>query len=312
MVKKKILGYVKLAVENHTPAETEVDDEVWIRESLREIGGLLLNEFCNLQTQANIQSYGWKASACRTLSPEMLQPSFNLTPEEDKTFRSKRVNRRIAYILLTCTLVILLKQIQGNDEIATGSLTPPPHTDEAAEKIQGSVSDTHELCEQHRCDGEHQQHMDEPLNSITATPVIDKAVGNGRTSAALFGDKVDMGRLCYILGSESYVRRYRLLRIPCGVMCKFSMTHDPATIVKPVPTMLEISAQQHRCSKHAHHEAHNLLMDRTTFMLKIADLGLAQTFTVPLKEYTHKILSLWYRAHEVLLGAADYSTAVDM
>ncbi|PWA69853.1 cyclin-dependent kinase B2-2 [Artemisia annua] len=47
-------------------------------------------------------------------------------------------------------------------------------------------------------------------------------------------------------------------------------------------------------------------------MLKIADLGLARAFTVPLKEYTHKILSLWYRAPEVLLGAANYSTTVDM
>ncbi|XP_076945243.1 cyclin-dependent kinase B2-2-like [Bidens hawaiensis] len=57
---------------------------------------------------------------------------------------------------------------------------------------------------------------------------------------------------------------------------------------------------------------HNLLMDRKTLMLKIADLGLARAITVPLKQYTHEILTLWYRAPEVLLGTTHYSTAVDM
>ncbi|KAK9277821.1 hypothetical protein L1049_027377 [Liquidambar formosana] len=47
-------------------------------------------------------------------------------------------------------------------------------------------------------------------------------------------------------------------------------------------------------------------------MLKIADLRLARAFTLPIKKYTHEILTLWYRAPEVLLGATHYSTAVDM
>ncbi|VAI86081.1 unnamed protein product [Triticum turgidum subsp. durum] len=46
--------------------------------------------------------------------------------------------------------------------------------------------------------------------------------------------------------------------------------------------------------------------------VKIADLGLSRAFTVPLKKYTHEILTLWYRAPEVLLGATHYSTPVDM
>ncbi|KAG4931826.1 hypothetical protein AAZX31_17G248600 [Glycine max] len=57
---------------------------------------------------------------------------------------------------------------------------------------------------------------------------------------------------------------------------------------------------------------HNLLMDPKTMMLKIADLGLARAFTVPIKKYTHEILTLWYRAPEVLLGATHYSMAVDI
>ncbi|KAK1287947.1 Cyclin-dependent kinase B2-2 [Acorus calamus] len=57
---------------------------------------------------------------------------------------------------------------------------------------------------------------------------------------------------------------------------------------------------------------HNLLMDRKTMMLKIADLGLSRAFTIPLKKYTHEILTLWYRAPEILLGATKYSIPVDM
>ncbi|XP_010927310.1 cyclin-dependent kinase B2-1 [Elaeis guineensis] len=57
---------------------------------------------------------------------------------------------------------------------------------------------------------------------------------------------------------------------------------------------------------------HNLLMDPKTMMLKVADLGLSRAFTIPLKKYTHEILTLWYRAPEVLLGATHYSTPVDM
>jgi len=31
-----------------------------------------------------------------------------------------------------------------------------------------------------------------------------------------------------------------------------------------------------------------------------------------MKSYTHEIVTLWYRAPEVLLGATHYSTGVDM
>ncbi|CAD6264703.1 unnamed protein product [Miscanthus lutarioriparius] len=57
---------------------------------------------------------------------------------------------------------------------------------------------------------------------------------------------------------------------------------------------------------------HNLLMDRKTMALKIADLGLSRAITVPVKKYTHEILTLWYRAPEILLGATHYSTPVDI
>ena len=46
--------------------------------------------------------------------------------------------------------------------------------------------------------------------------------------------------------------------------------------------------------------------------LKICDLGLARQYGDPLKEYTHEVVTLWYRAPELLLGARKYSTPIDM
>lgn len=56
----------------------------------------------------------------------------------------------------------------------------------------------------------------------------------------------------------------------------------------------------------------NLLVDTEGKQLKIADFGLARTFGLPLKSYTHEVVTLWYRAPEVLLGQKIYSTGIDL
>ncbi|RSH84361.1 Cyclin-dependent kinase catalytic subunit [Apiotrichum porosum] len=55
----------------------------------------------------------------------------------------------------------------------------------------------------------------------------------------------------------------------------------------------------------------NLLIDKEG-NLKLADFGLARAFGIPLRTYTHEVVTLWYRAPEVLLGSRHYSTAIDM
>ena len=55
----------------------------------------------------------------------------------------------------------------------------------------------------------------------------------------------------------------------------------------------------------------NLLIDKNG-KIKLGDFGLARAFGIPIKTLTHEILTLWYRAPEILLGQREYSTPVDM
>lgn len=55
----------------------------------------------------------------------------------------------------------------------------------------------------------------------------------------------------------------------------------------------------------------NLLID-SNGVIKLADFGLARAFGIPVRVYTHEVVTLWYRAPEVLLGSPRYSTPVDL
>ncbi|KAJ4430963.1 hypothetical protein ANN_19556 [Periplaneta americana] len=55
----------------------------------------------------------------------------------------------------------------------------------------------------------------------------------------------------------------------------------------------------------------NLLLSHKG-ILKVGDFGLAREYGSPLKAYTSLVVTLWYRAPELLLGAKKYSTPIDM
>ncbi|XP_034828001.1 cyclin-dependent kinase 1 [Maniola hyperantus] len=56
----------------------------------------------------------------------------------------------------------------------------------------------------------------------------------------------------------------------------------------------------------------NLLIDKSSGIIKVADFGLGRAFGVPVRVYTHEVVTLWYRAPEVLLGSQRYSCPVDI
>ena len=55
-----------------------------------------------------------------------------------------------------------------------------------------------------------------------------------------------------------------------------------------------------------------LLISQDGLQLKLADFGLARLSGLPNGPYTYEVVTLWYRAPELLLGAERYSTAVDI
>ncbi|KAJ3083123.1 negative regulator of the PHO system [Rhizoclosmatium hyalinum] len=46
--------------------------------------------------------------------------------------------------------------------------------------------------------------------------------------------------------------------------------------------------------------------------LKIADFGLARAFGIPVNTFSNEVVTLWYRAPDVLLGSRNYSTSIDI
>ncbi|XP_041056691.1 cyclin-dependent kinase 2-like isoform X1 [Carcharodon carcharias] len=68
---------------------------------------------------------------------------------------------------------------------------------------------------------------------------------------------------------------------------------------------------------HSHRVLHRDLKPQNLLIndagaIKLADFGLARAFGVPVRTYTHEVVTLWYRAPEILMGCKFYSTAVDV
>jgi serine/threonine protein kinase len=56
----------------------------------------------------------------------------------------------------------------------------------------------------------------------------------------------------------------------------------------------------------------NILVSEDGRCVKVADYGLARSFEMELTTYTHEVVTLWYRAPELLLGERHYTPAVDV
>lgn len=101
--------------------------------------------------------------------------------------------------------------------------------------------------------------------------------------------------------------------------------HDLKTLLEDMPhpfvqsevktLMLQLLSAIAHCHSnwilHRDLKTSNLLMNNRG-QIKVADFGLARKFGDPLGEMTQLVVTLWYRSPELLLGAKEYTTAVDM
>nr|XP_048307915.1 cyclin-dependent kinase 3 isoform X1 [Myodes glareolus] len=87
----------------------------------------------------------------------------------------------------------------------------------------------------------------------------------------------------------------------------------PLNVVKSYLSQLLQGLNFCHCHRVIHRDLkpQNLLINEFG-AIKLADFGLARAFGVPMRTYTHEVVTLWYRAPEILLGSKFYSTAVDL
>mmetsp|Transcript_21890 Transcript_21890/g.43437 ORF Transcript_21890/g.43437 Transcript_21890/m.43437 type:complete len:326 (+) Transcript_21890:89-1066(+) len=97
-----------------------------------------------------------------------------------------------------------------------------------------------------------------------------------------------------------------------GKMTKGTVSMNPMLVKSYMWQLLEGIAFCHRHRVlHRDLKPQNLLIDKHG-TLKLADFGLARAFGVPIRTYTHEVVTLWYRAPEILLGGRQYATPVDI
>lgn len=87
---------------------------------------------------------------------------------------------------------------------------------------------------------------------------------------------------------------------------------DPITIKSFMHQLLKGIAFCHENRVlHRDLKPQNLLINNKG-QLKLADFGLARAFGIPVNTFSNEVVTLWYRAPDVLLGSRTYNTSIDI
>jgi len=93
---------------------------------------------------------------------------------------------------------------------------------------------------------------------------------------------------------------------------------DPSLVLTPaniksyiLQTLLGLEYLHNHWILHRDLKPNNLLVD-SKGCLKLGDFGLAKYFGSPNRQYTHMVVTRWYRSPELLFGAKNYGVGVDI
>ncbi|KAJ5934614.1 Negative regulator of the PHO system [Penicillium verhagenii] len=87
---------------------------------------------------------------------------------------------------------------------------------------------------------------------------------------------------------------------------------DPVTIKSFMHQLLKGIAFCHENRVlHRDLKPQNLLINKKG-QLKLGDFGLARAFGIPVNTFSNEVVTLWYRAPDVLLGSRTYNTSIDI
>jgi serine/threonine protein kinase len=90
----------------------------------------------------------------------------------------------------------------------------------------------------------------------------------------------------------------------------------PLTVLEIKSFLFQILQATHYCHEnrilHRDLKPQNVLVAPKRGLLKLADFGLARGFGIPVSAFSSEVVTLWYRAPDVLLGSTHYTTSIDM
>lgn len=136
----------------------------------------------------------------------------------------------------------------------------------------------------------------------------------------VFGHKSNVSLVMDFMDTDLEV----IIKVSFFQNCQFLIVHlfrifkDNSIILTPanikayiVQTLLGLEYLHSNWILHRDLKPNNLLMN-SDGILKIADFGLAKFYGSPNRQYTHIVVTRWYRAPELLFGARNYGTGVDV